>query len=384
MKIMFVDDEQLILTGIKRALFRSKWEIILALSGQQALETLQETPVDVVVSDMLMPGMNGAELLETVGDLYPSIVRIILSGHADDELALRASYIAHQWLSKPCDPLILKEELTRIDELRLLLPIEKTQKVVGGIKFLPSPPRIYRELKTLFQKDRTSTKNISKIISRDPSITLKLLQLSNSAFFFRGEKITEIDKAISRLGVNVVCNIVLAAEVYSQTVNIEESVLDAIHHRSANVALLAQSFVEESLREQTMLAGLLHNLGEIMLYSVSPESTSKYLELRNNGGDNTNIERELFGADNIQFTSYFLHLWSFPCTLIECIALQNQVSKLVKLPYGSATAIYIANQLLSQNELNDDFITHFNLEDKLTTWKERASHYIKLAKCKPR
>jgi len=82
-RILFVDDEPNILAGLKRQLRsqRKEWEMAFAESGEAALDMLSETPFDVVVSDMRMPGMDGAELLNRVKERYPETVRIILSGH---------------------------------------------------------------------------------------------------------------------------------------------------------------------------------------------------------------------------------------------------------------------------------------------------------------
>src|SRR5207237_3267023 len=114
-RILFVDDEPLVLQGLQRMLrnMREEWEMALAESGAKALELINQTPMDVVVSDMRMPGMNGAELLSEVMKHHPKAVRLILSGHADQDLILKCVGSAHQYLSKPCDPEMLKAAVMR-------------------------------------------------------------------------------------------------------------------------------------------------------------------------------------------------------------------------------------------------------------------------------
>ena len=88
------------------------WAMRFATSGESALEELANDPADVVVTDMRMPGMDGAQLLETVRDRYPGVLRIILSGHTEGEATHRALGICHRYLAKPCDPIALKSAIS--------------------------------------------------------------------------------------------------------------------------------------------------------------------------------------------------------------------------------------------------------------------------------
>ncbi len=81
-RVLFVDDEPRILTTM-RMLFRNRYELHFADSGQRALELLKTQPVDVIVSDQRMPGMTGIELLRTARELNPDAMRILLTGYSD-------------------------------------------------------------------------------------------------------------------------------------------------------------------------------------------------------------------------------------------------------------------------------------------------------------
>jgi DNA-binding NtrC family response regulator len=109
-RILFVDDEPNILGGLRRMLRsqQHEWTTEFAEGGLQALAILDREVFDVVVSDMRMPGMTGAQLLEEVRQRFPHVVRIILTGECDKESGLRALRVAHQMLHKPCDTEILK------------------------------------------------------------------------------------------------------------------------------------------------------------------------------------------------------------------------------------------------------------------------------------
>lgn len=111
--ILFVDDEPNVLSGLQRLLrpMRHEWDMYFAAGGKEALSLLAEKQVDVIVSDMKMPGMDGAALLEEVRQRYPQTTRIILSGYSEKELSIRTTGTVHQYLSKPCNPDTLRDAI---------------------------------------------------------------------------------------------------------------------------------------------------------------------------------------------------------------------------------------------------------------------------------
>ena len=111
-RILFVDDQQQVLDSLRDALRpqRHEWEMLFATSGADALAELERAPCDVVVSDMRMPGMDGAALLGHVEHSHPAAIRIVLSGSTEREVVMRAAAVAHRLLAKPCDV----EELVRV------------------------------------------------------------------------------------------------------------------------------------------------------------------------------------------------------------------------------------------------------------------------------
>lgn len=105
-RVLFVDDEPMVLKGFQIHL-REKFDVVTAESGLEGLQTLErEATFDVIVSDMRMPGMNGAEFLHQACDAYPDTVRILLTGYADADSAIRAVNDGRifRFLTKPCRP----------------------------------------------------------------------------------------------------------------------------------------------------------------------------------------------------------------------------------------------------------------------------------------
>jgi response regulator RpfG family c-di-GMP phosphodiesterase len=102
--IAIVDDEEMVLTSLRSFLtLETDYEIMTFSSPEQALQKLRETPVDLVVSDYLMPGMNGIAFLLEVKKMHPFATRVLLTGYADKENAIKAinEVGLYQYIEKP-------------------------------------------------------------------------------------------------------------------------------------------------------------------------------------------------------------------------------------------------------------------------------------------
>lgn len=103
--VLCVDDEPNILSALKRSLRTEDWRVLTAGSGAEALEILAQDHVDLIISDMRMPGMDGAQLLEQVSQRWPGSIRILLTGHADMSATIAAINRGRifRYLNKPWD-----------------------------------------------------------------------------------------------------------------------------------------------------------------------------------------------------------------------------------------------------------------------------------------
>lgn len=112
-RILLVDDEENILNSLRRVLRSEPYSVQIANGGEQALQMLREQPVDLIISDARMPGMDGATLLAEVQKHWPESIRILLTGYADINTTIRAINLGHiyRYISKPWED----------EELRLIL-----------------------------------------------------------------------------------------------------------------------------------------------------------------------------------------------------------------------------------------------------------------------
>ena len=102
--IAIVDDEEMVLTSLRSfLLLETEYEVLTYNGPQTALEKLRQQPIDLVISDYLMPGMNGIQFLLEVKKIHPFATRILLTGYADKENAIKAinEVGLYQYVEKP-------------------------------------------------------------------------------------------------------------------------------------------------------------------------------------------------------------------------------------------------------------------------------------------
>lgn len=217
-RILFVDDEPNILDGLRRMLrsMRNEFDLHFSRSGKEALEIMEKNEFDVVVSDMRMPGMDGAELMAEIMYRYPHSIRIMLTGQADEESILQTVGVVHQFLAKPCDPESLKNILVRASALHRLMVDGKLKDIISSIDALPSLPTVYAKLQEKLRQPEASLDDVGEIISQDIAMTAKILQLVNSSFFGLYQKVESPSRAVKLLGLDTIKALVLGSQIFSE------------------------------------------------------------------------------------------------------------------------------------------------------------------------
>ena len=203
-RILFVDDDPMVLSGLERSLrsMRKEWEMQFVLGGREALDAMAHAPFDVVISDMRMPGMDGAELLERVKQQFSRTVRMVLSGQSDRDTIFRSTKPTHQYFSKPCDAEELKQKLIRALALRDVLDNPKLMQWVSQVETVPSLPSLCQSLRSLLASPAASIAAVADIVVQDMGMTAKLLQLVNSAFLGVAERGSDPRRAASVIGID--------------------------------------------------------------------------------------------------------------------------------------------------------------------------------------
>jgi DNA-binding NtrC family response regulator len=138
--VLLVDDEPNVRSSLRRSLRGEGYEFVEAADPEEAIDRLKEHKVDVVISDLTMPGMGGIEFIKVVRFRWPDCVRLILTGHADLEAAIQAinDGSVHHFLRKPWDTVDVKVMIRLC--LRRLEAERESARLLASLR-ATQPPR---------------------------------------------------------------------------------------------------------------------------------------------------------------------------------------------------------------------------------------------------
>jgi HD-like signal output (HDOD) protein/ActR/RegA family two-component response regulator len=351
--ILFVDDERELLDGLRARLYKHRhdWNMTFALSGDEAIATLEKKPFDLIVSDVRMPGMDGGQLLGVVKERWPETIRIIVSGYSDPVQAVRLTSLAHQYIAKPCDGHQLENIIERCFNLRDLLGEEPLRQMVGRIGKLPALPKTYGKLQNALAQPTVTAAIVGDIVNADAVIASKVLQITNSAFFRLRKPMARIKDAVTYLGFATIRNLVLSAEISSNwkmpkslgALNPEQLQTHA-QYTAAACKSLAGGRVSP---DDAWLAGLLHDIGYWILLQECPEELALALDMsRAEHLPLIECERRTTGATHAQVGAYLLGLWGLPYSIVEAVALHHSPTAVTGGSYDLLSALAVAHALL--------------------------------------
>lgn len=331
-RLLFVDDDSSLLDGLRRVFRaeRGRWETAYASSGDEALSLLQIASFDVVVSDMRMPGMDGADLLTKVAERHPATIRFILSGQADQQCIDRSIAVTHRFLSKPCPFEDLRRALEDSLDLHERIVNDHVRQLVTGIQSLPSLPTVFVSLRDCVLAPDATFGDAASIIERDPAIATKVLQIVNSAFLGLPRKVCAIKTAISLIGLEIIKGLVLShglvREFVSQRKDLTTTLAKIAAH-GMSVAFLARR-VGTDLKlppaeiDLAFTSSLLHGVGDLLLTTERPELMQS-IRKRSMAdgvplGDGAN---QIIGCRTVELSAYLARLWGLPAEIVDSLML---------------------------------------------------------------
>jgi HD-like signal output (HDOD) protein len=378
-QILFVDDEPKVLQGVGRMLrsLRREWDMRFAESGADALAQLEGAPCDVVVTDMRMPGMDGAQLLNEIARLYPSTVRIILSGQCDRETVLTCVGPAHQFLTKPCDSDSLKRTVARACQLRDQLADGWQQQQISQVQSIPSPAPTHAELLAELRSSRPSMQRLVEIVGRDVAMTAKTLQLVSSGFFGTPQRVFEVSQGVGLLGVDLLKPLALSTNAFVpfQGRDGEAAALEGVLEHSRLVAVMARAIAQSETEDPQLigdayLAGLLHDVGILALVRPGPEAED--------GGSLADADRLCASRKHAEAGAYLMALWGLADPIVKAIAFRCCPSGSQDESFSPLAAVHAASALLNDNTarppvaagpIDLDYLRRVGCADRVDSWR---------------
>jgi HD-like signal output (HDOD) protein len=298
--------------------------------------------------------------------------------------------IAHQYLVKPCAAEDLLLTVCRLLALDQFFTSDPLRRVVARIQQLPSPPTIYFRLMQELARPDATTGKVGEIISQDASLTAKLLQLANSAFFALPRPVVSVPEAVQIIGFNLVKSLSLSLGLFASLNSeaIGEYSSDRLYLHSLATGLLAQRILsdegaESAIVDAAFTAGVLHDTGKLVLASALPELYQHALQLASDELiPQWQAEANVFGVSHAEIGAYLLGLWGLPPSIVEAVAWPHQPRRREPPAFGALAAVHIADYLQSRHlpasrrplvvQIDEPYLQSLHLIDRIGQWEETA------------
>jgi HD-like signal output (HDOD) protein len=354
-RILFADSDPDALAQLRQMLrgWRDRWSMAFVASSSDALDALTIEQYDVVVVDARMPGLDGHSLLAEVRERQPGAVRFVLAESALLSSVAGQLPVAHQFLSRPCDPSKLEAAIDRSLLLRDRLTSPELLELIVGLDALPTPSATVIALQAALAATPIDPDRISKLIRTDVAISAKVLQIANSALFGMPRTVTDPGEAVDYLGAQSVCDLVISAEIF-RSVGARSKARDGeiarLQQRGMGRADMAFALAMCANRpgvsaREIWMAAFLAEVGALLLLSgVSARGASAVTAEVDAAQRHANLVPAI-GA-------YLLSMWGLPYHLVEAVALSRDSPTM----HGTDAAgfTWVASHLMADGQASEE------------------------------
>ncbi len=396
--IIFVDDDPNVLSGLRRRVRakRPNWRLQFCDNGQEVLDLLQSHhSADVIVSDMRMPVMDGAELFRTVSQKYPEIGRILLSGYADEHANLLGTSATHHFLMKPCDDQSIINAIERALILRSYL---RDPYLLGVMSCLPAhylSPASFRNMQvTLYQNGPVSEQNLSNYAMDHRECVTFIKHYAQREGLISEHSKPTLHHLFEVLGVESVKALTLLFEIYGNG-DLETAENDSDLARTLIMAEIAAHLGRHDKNgfeniDASRAAALLAHIGSKLIDMVLPnQSVSARHIADKNQCDIISAEIDVMGISHAGLSACMAALWSFKHEIIEDIAFHHRPESAPSGRSSTLAVVYAAQHFAREYgrsgrlvkekyPLSERYLAAVGLGEKWTAWSSIARDTIRL------
>lgn len=275
----------------------------------------------------------------------------------------------------------LSEE--RVRRLREIIMDEAVCRIAGGVGNLPTLPATYNALCRATADPATRTADITKIIETDPAISVRLLQLVNSAFFGAAQRTSSIPRAVNIMGTNLLKSLVLSAHMCNalELAPTRSFSMSRYQNYSMGVAKLARTFAgSRGFADEAFTAGIVLGIGQVVFALRSPKEFEQVLErVADTGEMQHRVEKEILGASHAETGAFILSTWGIPFPIVECVAFQFRPGEVGPGNGELLAIVHTANALSGiilcrepEEQLDLKFLERTGLIGELPRWRAVA------------
>lgn len=391
-RLLFVDDEIPILRALERTFraHRREWACQFVDDPVRALDVVDSFAPDAVVSDMLMPGLDGARFLAEAARRRPAMARFILSGEVGAGSLVRMAGAAHQCLAKPCRAEVLIDVLTRtlIDATAVTEPALAAR--LYSMQSVPVPGSLVEALRRLLAEPPAAARDRQAValIARSAGLATKLLQVATWTRLGLGAAPAHVHDAYLQLGPESVRSLLEGDLIAPLTEADATPFQHQVWRRSARAAAAAEALAQtegfdaSAIRESALVA-LWSTAAPLLLDAVARDD---YAEVRRAAHDSGRavheLERARFGLTAAQVLARMLRLWGLPATLADWTARGDDPARLSTDRLAPDAVAHLARLVVDATDgaaptaASRDYLDRLGARERFTTWRTAAARAL--------
>lgn len=344
-------------------------EIIHAADANEAIAMAAEAPPDAVVAEPRLMGGSGNALLGRFKREQPASVRILLLDDGRDGPALAALENLHRMLYRPLQAETLLAAVRSVAELRQRLENPALAAIIGRIGKLPPPPALSLELMRKTEDPEVSSREVSELVERDPTLAAKVLRLCNSAMYSGGRPIRDIRTAVVWLGNLTLRRLVLAGEIFGGgRMRAEAADRERLRRQSLLASRLAARLLPGAKADLAGTAALLAGVGRLL-----PDVGLPWVPFEPDAADPERPPPPSYADAG----AYLLGLWGLPSILVEAAALHPVPALAGERGLGIVGAVHLAWALLGEVPLDEAWLAAQGLDGELERWRVLAEDVMR-------
>jgi putative nucleotidyltransferase with HDIG domain len=299
-----------------------------------------------------------------------------------DEMSIaKCCLVGHRYFIKPFDPIALTTLIQNLSQTKKLTLSKKVQILIGRIGALPCPSETFLQLTNALNSNLSSMGDVSGIVSQDPSLTAKILQVVNSAQFGGSRKIGSVTEAVQIIGLELVRALMLGFQVFKfyELKDPAGISLGNLWKHCLRTAITARRLCElEGLPSKmcgdAFTVGLLHDIGKLILASNAPdEFRTAWEKAAQENIPLYEAELAIFGATHAQIGAYLLRLWGLPESIVTPVQMHHSLTRADYNMLTPALMVHFA-QCLTRPEnavpkWHFDFIRELGMDERMADWR---------------
>jgi response regulator RpfG family c-di-GMP phosphodiesterase len=317
-KILIIDDEIQILKSLSRMFLDTDYEIFTSQSSPEAMELLEKNEIDMVICDMRMPLLDGYQLLSTIKEKYPKVIRIILSGYADEKPMFQVLLhnVAKLYVFKPWNNDSFMQSIQKLFADDHVLHSKELLNKIEELGCRDVIPDNCQKMQSLVEEENLDA--LITEIEQDPDISELLLEVAKSAVY--GVMPNKVKQTAVYIGLhNLKCFLRFAciANADKKNASGELGLLYQHSYLTNRIFLfLYEAFLHKQPPEAAMFAGLMHNFGLILLSKCLPQKEGIELSALTID-DYYKLDLGEYEVLHQEIGSYFLDQWDLPFPMYE-------------------------------------------------------------------